>query len=128
MSRRLDVSTSRAEIGPASRSNRVARAIKEILDVLAESPAKELGAMHVALKSAVAAVDGRFMEILAAGPHYSDKTRGLTIDEAAVLTGLGKRWLYRHAHELPFAFRPSPGLWRFDESGAIAWMRNRGQR
>lgn len=37
----------------------------------------------------------------------------LKAHEAARLTGMSERWLYEHAHELPYAKRQGKRSWRF---------------
>lgn len=111
-----------AEIGSVrlrTRQERVARALKEIQDVLAESPAAELGALYSALQAAAAAVNGKFMEILASGPHYEDD-KLLTAQEVASVLGVTLGWVRRHTHELP-TVRPSPGLVRYPRAALMAW-------
>jgi predicted DNA-binding transcriptional regulator AlpA len=46
----------------------------------------------------------------------------LTIDEAAAMIKLSKRWLYRHAKNLPFARKLSRKVLRFSRSGITRWL------
>lgn len=48
----------------------------------------------------------------------------LTAAEAAVVAGVSARWLYDHAHELPFARRLGR-LVRFSRSGLAKWLESR---
>lgn len=94
------------------------------IEAVLENPAcrAELAALAVAL----AAKHTEAVVRLAEQPVA--KTKALTIDEVAELLHLDKDWIYRHASKLPFAFKPSPGLWRFDEQGALAWISKGGKR
>lgn len=46
----------------------------------------------------------------------------LTVDEAAALLRLSRRWLYRHAKTLPFARKLSRKVLRFSRSGLARWL------
>lgn len=46
----------------------------------------------------------------------------LTIDEAASMVKLSKRWLYRHAKALPFARKLSRKVLRFSRAGITRWL------
>ena len=49
----------------------------------------------------------------------------LTVDAAAVKLGVSKDWLYRHAKNLPFTVRPSPGRVRFSFREIEKYIRQR---
>jgi predicted DNA-binding transcriptional regulator AlpA len=51
--------------------------------------------------------------------------RMLKVEEAAALTGLSRRWFYRHAKTLPFARRLSRKVLRFSRSGLARWLATR---
>ena len=46
----------------------------------------------------------------------------LTPEEAAAALRVSRRWLYRHAKQLPFARKLSPKVLRFSRSGMARWM------
>ena len=46
----------------------------------------------------------------------------MTVDEAAAMLRVSKRWLYRHAPTLPFARKLSPKVLRFSRAGIIRWL------
>jgi predicted DNA-binding transcriptional regulator AlpA len=46
----------------------------------------------------------------------------LTVLEAAVMLRVSRRWLYRHAKQLPFARKLSPKVLRFSRAGALKWL------
>jgi predicted DNA-binding transcriptional regulator AlpA len=48
---------------------------------------------------------------------FDEGDRLLTVREASRLLGLSPDYLYRHARQLPFAVRPSPGTLRFSAKG-----------
>ncbi len=52
--------------------------------------------------------------------------RLLTADEVAERLGVDRRWVYRHADELPFTRRLSEGTLRFSERGLERWERRLG--
>jgi predicted DNA-binding transcriptional regulator AlpA len=54
--------------------------------------------------------------------NSNDTDRLLTPDEAAALAGVGRRWLYRHAANLPFARRINRKTLRFSEAGLRRWL------
>jgi hypothetical protein len=47
--------------------------------------------------------------------------RNLTAEEAGAILGVTPRWLYRHAHRLPFTRRLSWKVLRFSERGLTRW-------
>jgi predicted DNA-binding transcriptional regulator AlpA len=49
----------------------------------------------------------------------------LTLDETAAVLRVSRRWLYRHARQLPFARKLSPKVLRFSRSGAARWLAGR---
>lgn len=49
----------------------------------------------------------------------------LTAGQAAERLGVGRRWMYRHAHRLPFTRRLSGGTLRFSERGLERWQETR---
>jgi hypothetical protein len=52
-----------------------------------------------------------------------DRERLVEIDEAAALLGRSTDWLYRHAHELPFAVQERKGCRRrFSMTGIRRWL------
>jgi predicted DNA-binding transcriptional regulator AlpA len=69
-----------------------------------------------------------------AAPTAPAEDRLLTVKEASKRLGLTVDWLYGHSENLPFTFRPSPGLLRFSSRGIDEYLRNstppagRGQR
>ena len=48
--------------------------------------------------------------------------RMLDVNEAAALTGLTPRWLYRHAKTLPFTRKLSRKVVRFSRAGIARWL------
>ena len=56
------------------------------------------------------------------GNHVQGDDRLLTVDEAAKLLGVTKRWLYRHQRNLPFARSLSRKNIKFSEVGLRKWM------
>ena len=56
-------------------------------------------------------------------PDKSD--RMLDVNEAAQRLGVGVRWLYRHADELPFTRRLGTRTLRFSEEGVDRWLATR---
>ena len=60
------------------------------------------------------------------GPaHNGGPDRLLTADEAAERLGVDRRWIYRHADDLPFARKLSAGTLRFSEKGLQRWVKSR---
>jgi len=61
-------------------------------------------------------------------PQYSSATsapgedRLLSPEEAAVLIGVSRQWLYRHHRRLPFTRRLSRKLLRFSHLELISWL------
>jgi len=51
--------------------------------------------------------------------------RLLTPNQAATLLGVTIKWLYRHAHSLPFTRRLSRKALRFSESALQQWLKTR---
>jgi excisionase family DNA binding protein len=51
--------------------------------------------------------------------------RLLSAEEAAERLGVGKRWMYRHAGELPFTRRLTGGTLRFSSRGLERWKEAR---
>ena len=51
-----------------------------------------------------------------------EEDRMLGVGEAAALTGLSRRWLYRHHKTLPFARKLSRKVLRFSRSGITRWL------
>lgn len=51
--------------------------------------------------------------------------RLLTAEEAAEVMRVSPDYLYRHADELPFTVRPTPGTLRFSERGIARYLRAR---
>lgn len=51
--------------------------------------------------------------------------RLLTPNQAATLLGVTIKWLYRHAHSLPFTKRLSRKALRFSESALQQWIKTR---
>jgi predicted DNA-binding transcriptional regulator AlpA len=46
----------------------------------------------------------------------------MTIDEAAAMLRVSRRWVYRNARRLPFARKLSPKTLRFSRVGAARWL------
>lgn len=55
----------------------------------------------------------------------STPDRLLTAEEAGARLGVGRRWMYRHASELPFVRRLTSGTLRFSERGLERWQEAR---
>lgn len=53
-------------------------------------------------------------------PHVPDQL--LTAGEAAALMGTTTKWMYNHAHELPFVVRLSPKKLRFSQQGLQRYL------
>lgn len=51
--------------------------------------------------------------------------RLLTPEQAAAMLGVTVRWIYRHAHQLPFARRLSRKALRFSQAGLTRWIKTR---
>lgn len=49
----------------------------------------------------------------------------LTVNEAAELLGVSRRWVYRKAGKLPFTRKLSSGTLRFSEKGLERWKASR---
>jgi excisionase family DNA binding protein len=60
-----------------------------------------------------------------AEPATREPERLLTVDEAAQLLGVSRRWVYRHAASLPFARKLAGGTLRFSLRGLERWTRDR---
>jgi excisionase family DNA binding protein len=57
-----------------------------------------------------------------AGGPLAWRPKGLvSVEEAAKLMGMSRRWMYEHADELAFARRIGRSL-RFEEAGLREWM------
>jgi predicted DNA-binding transcriptional regulator AlpA len=54
--------------------------------------------------------------------HSTDTDPLLTPDHAAVLMGVNRRWMYRHADKLPFTRRLGRKNLRFSEAGLRRWI------
>jgi predicted DNA-binding transcriptional regulator AlpA len=52
----------------------------------------------------------------AESPKRDPELFNLKVGEAAKLTGMSRRWLYDHAHELPYARRHGKRSWRFSRA------------
>jgi predicted DNA-binding transcriptional regulator AlpA len=63
-------------------------------------------------------------ELAALNGHSAntDKENLLTPDDVANLIGVNRRWLYRHASQLPFVRRISRKNLRFSEVGLRRWV------
>jgi predicted DNA-binding transcriptional regulator AlpA len=57
--------------------------------------------------------------------HPAEKDKLLTPEEAAEIIGVDKKWLYRHAKQLPFTRKLSRKAMRFNEVGLRRWMATR---
>jgi predicted DNA-binding transcriptional regulator AlpA len=57
--------------------------------------------------------------------HPAEKENLLTPDKAAAILGVDKKWLYRHAKQLPFTRKLSRKAMRFNEAGLRRWMATR---
>lgn len=55
-------------------------------------------------------------------PRTDEADRLLTPVEAAERLGVTSRWLYRHAHQLPFTRRLSRKVLRFSEAGLRRYL------
>ncbi|MGH2367195.1 MAG: helix-turn-helix transcriptional regulator [Chloroflexota bacterium] len=55
-------------------------------------------------------------------PPASSPDRLLTVEEAAAVLSVSKRWLYSHAGRLPFARHLSHRALRFSEAGLRRWI------
>ena len=60
-----------------------------------------------------------------AQPPPAVADRLLTAVEAATVLGVSRRWLYGHAHGLPFAKHLSRRALRFSEAGLRRWLERR---
>ena len=56
-----------------------------------------------------------------------DAGRMLTAPEAGRIAGVSARWLYEHAHTLPFTRRLGPRMVRFSERALRQWLETRGR-
>jgi predicted DNA-binding transcriptional regulator AlpA len=54
--------------------------------------------------------------------HALEKEKLLSAQQAAEILGVNIQWLYRHAHQLPFARRISRKNLRFSEPGLRRWI------
>lgn len=106
-----------------------------LLDALLADPSR---ATHVPREEAVAllvAISTLHVALLTAAsrpstvvPRESERPnedRMLDVEEAAALLGVTKRWLYRHAKQLPFTRPISPKILRFSEAGIRRWLASR---
>lgn len=60
------------------------------------------------------------------GAEDTDPTdRLLTPEQTAAMLGVTVRWIYRHAHQLPFARRLSRKALRFSQAGLTRWIKTR---
>ena len=57
--------------------------------------------------------------------HSAEKHRLLTPEDAAAIIGVDKKWLYRHAKQLPFTRKLSRKAIRFNEGGLRRWLATR---
>ena len=46
----------------------------------------------------------------------------LTVDRAAKILKVSKKWIYKEAHELPWLKRVNERLWRVSRNGLQKWM------
>lgn len=86
----------------------------------------------VALLAALAALQGALLRAACrpAETQYRklegpEQDRMLTIEEAAELIGVSRRWLYRHAKTLPFSRKLSRKVLRFSRAGIARWLATR---
>jgi hypothetical protein len=54
--------------------------------------------------------------------HPIEKEKLLTPEEAGAIIGVDKKWLYRHAKQLPFVKKLSRKAIRFNEAGLRRWL------
>lgn len=76
-----------------------------------------------------AAAQGRLSTALARTISADGGTRAdrlLGVDEAAVMLGVDKQWLYRRTRSLPFVVRMD-ALLRFSEAGIQRWIASRSR-
>jgi hypothetical protein len=57
--------------------------------------------------------------------HPVEKENLLTPEKAAAILAVDKKWLYRHAKQLPFTRKLSRKAMRFNEAGLRRWMASR---
>ena len=55
----------------------------------------------------------------------AEQDRMLDVEEAAEVLGVTKRWLYRHAKQLPFTRPISRKIVRFSRGGITRWLATR---
>jgi predicted DNA-binding transcriptional regulator AlpA len=111
-----------SEVGSAAR---IADIRSKIQDVVQDPNSKaELRALVECLGGGLACAQAAWAELL-----YKPETqeRLLTIDEAAEVLSVERRWLYRNSHKLPFVVRPSEGVLRFSSLGIQQWINGRGK-
>ena len=58
----------------------------------------------------------------ARAPSAANEDRLINAEEAAQRLGVARRWLYRHAKQLPFTRRLSAGILRFSLAGIHRWL------
>ena len=100
-----------------------------LLQRLASDPTK-LGSLtaeqEFALREHLEAALGDTQPVAPAASPPSGPASGaddlLTVEEAAAMLKVSRRWLYRHAKQLPFARKLSPKVLRFSRSGAARWL------
>jgi predicted DNA-binding transcriptional regulator AlpA len=111
-----------SEVGTAAR---IADIRSRIQDVIRDPNSKaELRSLMECLGGGLASAQAAWTELL-----YKPETqeRLLTIDEAAAVLSVERRWLYRNHHKLPFVVRPSEGVLRFSSLGIQQWINGRGK-
>ena len=77
-------------------------------------------ALRSEIKEIVREVIREELTLQKAQPMEKDKL--LTPNEAAALMGVNRRWLYRHAGDLPFTRRFGRKTLRFSEAGLRRWI------
>lgn len=85
-----------------------------------EALAAALDSCADALRALAAAL--RAEQPAPAPPGASSPDRLLTVEEAAGVLGVSRRWLYDHAGRLPFARHLSHRALRFSEAGLRRWI------
>ncbi len=82
--------------------------------------------LTIAVKEAVKeAVREEFAALGMQQPVQHEGDRLVNIKEAALLLGMSKDWIGRHADILPFTRRPTPNVLRFSYLGIQKWIKTR---
>jgi len=100
--------------------------LREVDSAVLSAEPNELRGLVVALTTAAARAAARQLEESPRPPaRPTSEDRMLTAKQTAAMMGVSTRWVYEHAHGLPFSKRLGADTVRFSERGLRAWIESR---